>query len=126
MRGKTMAGNILARGKPHTGQRLHPRDEAIQHGNAQGAPRYEGMQADVEVSPLPILLKEACPPHVEYAVGVGEALLAVGARVPGEAEEHRVIDREVERQFEEAWNASAIQHVVGSMVCRTVGIVNIA
>src|SRR5262245_44423118 len=89
---ETIARNLLAGREPYTLQRFHARDQAIQHSDAQSAPGYEGMQADVEIAPTPILLLEARPPHVEHAIRIAKALLAVAARQPREAEEHGIVD----------------------------------
>src|SRR5438128_2548935 len=110
MLGEAMARDLLAGGKPDAGQRLHARYETIQHGDAQRAPRHEGVQADVEIAALAILLHEARPPHVEHAIRVGEALLGVGGSIPGEGEEHGVVDGKVERQLEETGLALAVEH----------------
>src|SRR5262245_27020650 len=93
---ETVTRHLFASRKPHARQRLHAPYQAIKHGDAQGASGYKWMQANVEIPALPVLLHEALPPQVEDTVGIREALRRVAARVPGEAEVHRIVDCVVE------------------------------
>ena len=68
---EAVARHLLARREPDTGQRLHPGDEAVQHGYAQGAPGYERVQADVEIAALAVLLQEAAH-HMSNTLSVSE------------------------------------------------------
>src|SRR5688572_29776839 len=101
MMGDAMASDLLAGREPYPGQRLHPLDELVQHGNAQRTTGDERMQADVEIAAAAVLLTKARPPHLEHPVRIGKPLLAGFALKPREIVEHRIVDRVVERQFDE-------------------------
>jgi len=83
--------------------------ETVQHGNAQGAPGHERMQADVEVAALPVLLKESCP-HMSKTRSVSERRCSVFALAyQAKLKEHRIVDSEVKRQLKKVGLAVAVQ-----------------
>ncbi len=69
-----MPRHLLARREPNAGQRLHLRNQPIQHGDAQRAARNERVHHYVEVTTLAILLPKRIPPQVKYSLRISYAL----------------------------------------------------
>src|SRR5689334_7520888 len=73
---------LLASGEPYSRQLLHAADQLIEHFDSQCPARHIGMEANIQIASLVVLLKECGPPHLEYTIGIAHALRRAVAAKP--------------------------------------------
>src|SRR5215831_6665828 len=91
---------LFAGGEPYSRQPLHATDELIEHFDPQRAAGYIGMEANVQIASLIVLLKECGPAHLEYTIGIAHALRRAVTAKPAKGVELSIVNRIVKRKIE--------------------------
>src|SRR6516225_1565612 len=113
---------LFAGGEPYSRQPLHATDELIEHFDSQRAARYIGMEANIQIASLIVLLKECGPPHLEYTIGIAHALRRAVTAKPAKGVELSIVNRIMKRKIEERIFSFLVRGVVGQMTCRNIAL----
>src|SRR5215472_12437326 len=114
---------LFAGGEPHSRQTLHAADQLIEHFDSQRPARHIGVEANIQIASLVVLLKECGPPHLEYTIGIAHTLRRAVAAKPAKGVELSIVNRIMKRKIEERIFSCLVRDVVGQMTRRIIALV---